>query len=59
MRLGLADALHDVFLVGAAILVLALLATLFLREVPLRRARQAPEDEMSEVPEPAAAVAGE
>lgn len=59
MRLGLADALHDVFLVGAAILVLALLATLFLREVPLRRARQAPEDERNEVPEPTGAVAGE
>jgi EmrB/QacA subfamily drug resistance transporter len=37
MRFGLADAIHDVFLIGAAILVVALVATLFLREVPLRR----------------------
>ncbi|MBO0681545.1 MAG: MFS transporter [Candidatus Dormibacteraeota bacterium] len=58
MRLGLADALHDVFLVAAAILVLALLATLLLREVPLRRSRQAPEGERQEVPEPAGAVSG-
>jgi predicted MFS family arabinose efflux permease len=37
MRFGLADAIHDVFLIGAGILVIALVATLFLREVPLRR----------------------
>jgi EmrB/QacA subfamily drug resistance transporter len=41
MRLGLADAIHDVFLIGAAILVVALVATLFLREVPIKRGRQA------------------
>ena len=39
MRLGLGDALHQVFLIGAAILVAALLATIFLREVPLGRQR--------------------
>jgi EmrB/QacA subfamily drug resistance transporter len=35
-RLGLADSLHQLFAIGAAILVIALVATLFLREVPLR-----------------------
>ena len=36
MRMGLADALHDLFLIGAAICVVAVVASLFLREVPLR-----------------------
>ena len=36
VRLGLADALHDVFFIVAGILVVALVATLFLREVPIR-----------------------
>jgi EmrB/QacA subfamily drug resistance transporter len=44
MRLGLADALHQVFLIGAAILVVALVATVFLREVPLSRRRGVVED---------------
>jgi EmrB/QacA subfamily drug resistance transporter len=39
MRLGLGDAIHQVFLIGAAILVAALVATVFLREVPLSRRR--------------------
>jgi EmrB/QacA subfamily drug resistance transporter len=43
MRFGLADALHDVFLIGGAVMVLALVATLFLREVSLRSARRAPQ----------------
>lgn len=47
MRLGLADAIHDVFLIGAAILVVALLATLFLREVPIKRGRQAAAPELA------------
>ncbi|MBO0761840.1 MAG: MFS transporter [Candidatus Dormibacteraeota bacterium] len=36
VRLGLADALHDVFFIVAGILVVALVATVFLREVPIR-----------------------
>jgi EmrB/QacA subfamily drug resistance transporter len=35
-RAALASTLHDLFLIGAAIMVIALLASLFLREVPLR-----------------------
>src|SRR5215471_1987516 len=34
-RVALADTLHELFLIGAAIMVIALVATLFLREVPL------------------------
>jgi EmrB/QacA subfamily drug resistance transporter len=52
IRLGLADAIHDVFLIGAAILVVALVATLFLREVPIRRSSPAPEAEIAEFGEP-------
>jgi predicted MFS family arabinose efflux permease len=37
VRVGLSQALHDIFLYSAAILVLALVATVFLKEVPLRR----------------------
>jgi EmrB/QacA subfamily drug resistance transporter len=37
IQLGLADALHDLFLIGAAMVVVSVVATLFLREVPLRR----------------------
>jgi predicted MFS family arabinose efflux permease len=44
MRFGLADAIHDVFLIGAVILVVALVATVFLREVPLRRRTEPVED---------------
>ncbi|MGH7867896.1 MAG: MFS transporter, partial [Candidatus Dormibacteraceae bacterium] len=36
LRLGLADALHPAFLVGMAAALIAFLASLFLREVPLR-----------------------
>jgi hypothetical protein len=38
MRAGLAGALHQVFVAGLPFLGLALLAALFIREVPLRRA---------------------
>jgi len=38
VRVGLSQALHDIFLISAGILVLALIATLFLKEVPLRKA---------------------
>ncbi len=37
IRHGLADALHPVFLAGLPILTVALIATLFIREVPLRQ----------------------
>ena len=40
MRFGLADAIHDVFLIGAGILLIALVATLFLKEVPIKRGRR-------------------
>ena len=36
LRAGLAGTLHEVFLYSGAVLVVALVATLFLREVPLR-----------------------
>lgn len=39
-RAGLANALHDLFLYAAAILVVALVASLFLREVPISRERR-------------------
>ena len=50
IRTALAITLHDLFLVSAAILVIALVATLFLREVPLRSARQ----QFGEAPAPEA-----
>ncbi|HEY6875346.1 MAG TPA: MFS transporter, partial [Candidatus Dormibacteraeota bacterium] len=37
IRHGLADGLHPVFMAGVPILVIALIATLFIREVPLRQ----------------------
>jgi hypothetical protein len=37
IRLGLAQAISDVFLVGTLLITLGLIATLFLREIPLRR----------------------
>jgi len=37
IRHGLADAMHPVFLVGLPIIIVALVATLFIREVPLRQ----------------------
>jgi EmrB/QacA subfamily drug resistance transporter len=40
MRLGLSDSLHEVFLIGAGLLVVALIASLFLKEVPLRGGRR-------------------
>ncbi|HZV48467.1 MAG TPA: MDR family MFS transporter [Candidatus Dormibacteraeota bacterium] len=57
-RIGLADTLHDLFLLSAGILVVALVASLFMREVPLR-GRQRPSfeavPEPDEEPEPATA----
>jgi len=40
IRLGLADALHDVFLIGAAILIVAMVTSAFLKEVPIPRGRR-------------------
>ena len=37
IRHGLADALHPVFVAGLVVIVLAFIATLFIREVPLRQ----------------------
>jgi EmrB/QacA subfamily drug resistance transporter len=37
IRHGLADALHPVFIAGLAVIVLAFIATLFIRELPLRQ----------------------
>jgi MFS family permease len=37
IRIGLVGALHDVFLVGAALGVVGVLVTLFLKELPLRK----------------------
>ena len=40
IRLGLADAIHDVFLIGAVILIMALVTSAFLKEVPIPRGRR-------------------
>jgi hypothetical protein len=46
IRVALADALHDVYLVTLGVVIAAAIAALFLREVPLRRAAAEPvEDE--------------
>ena len=39
IRAALADSLHDIYLMAGAILVLALVATVFMKEVPLRADR--------------------
>ncbi|TME13659.1 MAG: hypothetical protein E6I70_15935 [Chloroflexi bacterium] len=44
LRAGLAGTLHDVFLYCGAVLVLALVASLFLREVRLRGQAQTQEE---------------
>jgi len=41
IRVGLANSLHQLFLYGAAVLVLALIASVFLKDVPLRGRKQA------------------
>jgi EmrB/QacA subfamily drug resistance transporter len=41
VRAGLADALHSVFLAGLPFVALALVASLFIREIPLRRTAHA------------------
>jgi hypothetical protein len=48
IRAGLAATLHEVFLYGAAVLILALIASVFLKDVPLR-ARQSGTEENAPV----------
>jgi EmrB/QacA subfamily drug resistance transporter len=58
IRVALANTLHDLFLYAAAIMVVALIASLFLREVPLRSSREpAAETEVERTPEPERAAA--
>ena len=45
LRAGLAGTLHDIFLYSGAVLVLALVASVFLREVPLRAPAARAQDE--------------
>ncbi|HEY4027238.1 MAG TPA: MDR family MFS transporter [Candidatus Dormibacteraeota bacterium] len=53
-RAGLASTLHELFLIAAGIMVVALVASLFLREVPLRSGgRGVPAGEAPAVPEAA------
>jgi len=52
IRVSLASAISEVFLVGAGAMALALLATFFLREIPLRKAN-GPREAVGEAPEPA------
>ena len=47
-RLGLAATLHDLFLIAALVATVALIATVFLREVPLSRTAENPSDEIEE-----------
>jgi EmrB/QacA subfamily drug resistance transporter len=44
IRVGLAATLHEVFLYGAAVLILALIASVFLNDVPLRGRQSAREE---------------
>jgi MFS family permease len=41
IRVGLASALHEMFLLGAGIVLVAWVSIIFLREIPLRRTNQA------------------
>jgi len=44
IRAGLATTLHEIFLYGAAVLILALIASVFLNDVPLRGRQRAQEE---------------
>lgn len=63
IRLALSDTLHDIYLFAGLVLVIALVSTFFLREVPLQGTRagrgltEAPGAEEEEVGEPARATA--
>ncbi len=49
IRVGLANSLHEIFLLGAAVLVLALVGSVFLKDVPLRGRKQEPGTEAAPV----------
>ena len=53
IRVSLASAIAELFLVGACALALALLATFFLREIPLRKTN-GPREVVGAAPESAA-----
>jgi EmrB/QacA subfamily drug resistance transporter len=53
IRLALADSLHDIYIFAGAVLILALIATVFMREVPLTEARTSAASEAPPVEEPA------
>jgi EmrB/QacA subfamily drug resistance transporter len=60
IRLGMADALHVVYLSALPFLVMSLVASLLLREIPLRRTvRTEDADAPAEAPAPAAAAASD
>jgi EmrB/QacA subfamily drug resistance transporter len=44
IRVGLANSLHEIFLIGGAVLLVALVASVFLKDVPLRGRKQANEE---------------
>jgi hypothetical protein len=50
IRMALSDTLHDIYLLAGIILVVALVSTVFLKEVPLKGVQVA--TGMSEVPVP-------
>jgi EmrB/QacA subfamily drug resistance transporter len=63
IRLALSDTLHDIYFFAGAILVVALVSTFFMKEVPLTGTRagveldEAPDGEVEEEPQRAAATA--
>jgi MFS family permease len=63
IRLALSDTLHDIYLFAGLILVVALVSTFFMKEVPLTGTRagieldEAPDGELEEERQPAAATA--
>jgi hypothetical protein len=59
IRLALADSLHDIYVFAGAVLIVALIATLFMREVPLTGARAGVGSDAKPVEEAAEEAAGE
>jgi EmrB/QacA subfamily drug resistance transporter len=59
IRLALADSLHDIYVFAGAVLIVALIATLFMREVPLTGARTDVGSDAKPVEEAADEAAGE
>jgi hypothetical protein len=58
MRVALAHALNDVFLVGAVVMLAAIIANLFLPEIPLRRTIRMAGESASETAPSATVAAG-